>query len=741
MNIIMSTSSSSAIDTPPSFVAAAAAAAAEQHQQQATAEVFKPRVTGSCRIRFCDRHHVATINIAPIIVSSHYSSLSAFGAPPIRKHHHHRHQDSHPTSSTMSPAPTTTNSSSPARKTRGPILLELQRLEIDESSRIIHRTAVTNNKNGELFRLRTVARSRGNPSLGTSISSTCLDVMHPGANDLIPSPCATGLTTGALCIHTFGLNSGSAARGGGGGGSSSSMNSNDIAMAVTNDDAEDSTLSSFEYSCNIDYFHTPRHHRPATAVAWQPANSNNNKSSSFVAIAWASRSSTSSDSNSATAAPTAGAIHTATGGGSTGLGIGGGGGVPTTTLKQNPRIGGGGVSGVVGAAGSMKTALPSGIGGRVGAGAAMGGQTSDRDYGCFVWDVSQSMGAAGRGGAAGSGLPPLGHKRTSSSSSSSLPPSGGGAAGPIAKLAYQTGVASLAWILGDSSSPTLAVGGQLRNVQIYDLRVSGQTASPPITFYAHNFAVHGIQADPHRPHLFATFCSVHKEPVKIWDARRLDSDLCQIKVGSAYSSAGMDEYGSTTSAATGVSAIQWSTFQPGSLSIAVGDTIYDYDTTSSSRPIHKETVYARAPISDFCLYRQEQQEPKIYSSRNDDDDLLSALYPRRTLVVHSDRSIHDLAMHRLAPMDLSRRDGRLVHGLGQRLWVGPTNQGPAAMEKLEISADEDISATMLRRYVREHKCFHDDSNSDIFLACSNPLKSSYGLPVVSPMGQQSQMSS
>jgi WD40 repeat protein len=249
----------------------------------------------------------------------------------------------------------------------------------------------------------------------------------------------------------------------------------------------------------------------------------------------------------------------------------------------------------------------------------------------------------------------------------------------------------------DSSSPTLAVGGQLRNVQIYDLRVSGQTA-PPITFFAHNFGVHGIQTDPHRPNVFATFCSVHKEPVKIWDARRLDSDLCEIKVGSVYST--MDD-GSTP---TGVSAIQWSTLQPGSLSIAVGNTIYDYDTSTSTRPIHKDTVYARAPISDFCLYRQQQ--PKI--DYKNDDELLSVLYPRRTLVVHSDRSIHDMAMHRLAPLALSGRDGRVVHGLGRMLWVGPTTQGPSAMESLEISADEDISATMLRRYVTKHS-FHESS--------------------------------
>ena len=76
----------------------------------------------------------------------------------------------------------------------------------------------------------------------------------------------------------------------------------------------------------------------------------------------------------------------------------------------------------------------------------------------------------------------------------------------------------------DQSSQTLAVGGQLRNLQIYDLR----QPSSPVTVYAHNFGVNGIQTDPHRSHLFATFCSVQNEPVKIWDVRRMDSHASEI---------------------------------------------------------------------------------------------------------------------------------------------------------------------------------------------------------------------
>ena len=59
----------------------------------------------------------------------------------------------------------------------------------------------------------------------------------------------------------------------------------------------------------------------------------------------------------------------------------------------------------------------------------------------------------------------------------------------------------------------------------------------------------------------------------------------------------------------------------------------------------------------------------------------------------------DMALHRLSPVALSRRDGRLVHGFGHLLWMGASDQGPSAMERLAVKADEDISATMMRRYV------------------------------------------
>ncbi|GAX19300.1 hypothetical protein FisN_4Lh123 [Fistulifera solaris] len=92
--------------------------------------------------------------------------------------------------------------SSSSRK-NGPVLMEWKQ--------------VVFNENGKLFDVQTRKQSRGNPSLGLSVSSTCLDVLSTKVS-------ATGLTTGALCLHSFDTGT-------------------------------------------VEYYHLPRNHRPATAVA------------------------------------------------------------------------------------------------------------------------------------------------------------------------------------------------------------------------------------------------------------------------------------------------------------------------------------------------------------------------------------------------------------------------------------------------------------------------------------------
>lgn len=105
----------------------------------------------------------------------------------------------------------------PRNQRSGPILLELRRLHLN-----------TTNHDGKLFYSSTLAVSQGNPSFGTSVASTCM--AYPLVSNTTYTPCATGLTTGSLCIHTF------------------------------NDDLTSS----------VSYF-APRHQRQASAVAWRPS--------------------------------------------------------------------------------------------------------------------------------------------------------------------------------------------------------------------------------------------------------------------------------------------------------------------------------------------------------------------------------------------------------------------------------------------------------------------------------------
>ena len=258
----------------------------------------------------------------------------------------------------------------------GPVLLELRNLEPS-----------TENDKMEFFETRICGVSRGNPSLGTSVSSTCLDLPavqiynNNSSNNYNINgrgfAGATGLTTGALCIHNF-----------------------------DGDTRDDSGL----LSASVEYYHMPRHHRQASAVAWRPSNANH------VAI---------------------GLLGSSSGAG------------PQQSNVGNRR-GGAGIR-----------------------------SSGDREFCCFLWDIeTQSSSAAKR------------------------------VATPMSKLSHNTPVASLAWLL---EGQTLAVGCFARNIQLYDMRVSG-TNAPPVSAYAHNFGVHGIEVDPHRPHVMATFCRSAGEP-------------------------------------------------------------------------------------------------------------------------------------------------------------------------------------------------------------------------------------
>ncbi len=137
----------------------------------------------------------------------------------------------------------------------GPILLELAHFQPGDQS-----STTTNG-------IDIIATSRGNPALGVNIASTCLSFRKSYShNNQYQQPssqldtlfhCATGTSSGALCIHSF-----------------------------------------RDGASTVQYYVPPRHHRLATDVAWRDGNYYNSSGSQYVAIGLVGASSQHATSNS-----------------------------------------------------------------------------------------------------------------------------------------------------------------------------------------------------------------------------------------------------------------------------------------------------------------------------------------------------------------------------------------------------------------------------------------------------------
>jgi hypothetical protein len=531
------------------------------------------------------------------------------------------------TSSANSPPPT----SAPiirSNRQQGPVLLEIMQVQRrSNDSQHNRRSYASTDDSLELslppqWSTYPVARSRSNPSLGTSLASTCLDVMPTapvtytysgsGIHDLEtapPSPVATGLTTGALCLHTFAPSS-----------------------------SDESSPSGTDWVPRLEFYQSPtRYHRPATCVAWRHALQDQQSVSQMIAIGLVASSSApsasslppafpasdGSDPSRASRAPSTalgGRVHGASVSATdindplyqgdspvttrevklSGQGIGDAGGL--SYLRPNPPTSrshrGGAV--VSGGMASLSTGTYAG-----GANASVG--ATDREYCCLLWDVEHQSSPAADSQAASSS----GNTSAWSLRRTSVPANGRST--PLHKLSHQMGVASLAWLMDGN---VLACGGQLRSLQLYDMRgaggggSSGGVAAPVSVLYAHNFAVQ-VKSDPNRPWLLASFCRSPSEPVKIWDCRRMDSTsgpVSEIKM-------------KPTDYTSYVSAVQWSSMEAGRLIVAIGNTFHEYDvlsssasaggnfgtgsgsglTSSSLRSNPVQTLYAKDLIADFCL--------------------------------------------------------------------------------------------------------------------------------------------
>ncbi|GKY98820.1 hypothetical protein MPSEU_000838100 [Mayamaea pseudoterrestris] len=520
---------------------------------------------------------------------------------------------------------------------RGPRLLELWRIDSLRNENENAPTTINEYSRQSLFTMKPIAYSCSNPSFGMSLASTCLEVQphapslnSPGSDMKI----ATGLTTGALCLHSFTLPE---------------------TLSSHNDDVHDNPQAPI--SISMDLFHaSPRYHRPATAIAWSP------KHSHHVAIGLVGPN-----------------HHPGTAGTPTSSDRGG----SSSNSQQSVGL-------------RTSVAQTSSLLRPSSATAATGG---DRDYCCYLWDIEHQQQQQQQ--STQSLSPTLGSSTTAGA------PGGraGGGRGlkstvPLFKLSYQMGVASLEWVLEDGH--TLAVGGQLRNLQLYDVRIGTSQQqfqqTPIMSVYAHNFGVHGIERDPFRPWQFATFCRAANEPVKLWDARMMDTVVSEIKVtGQGNSMTDMNISQNTAS----ITAVQWSATEAGKIAVGVGDVVHEYDTLSSaSRSVHVNTTYLEDSVLDFCLYPFSAPVPcnePITSGH-----LMAELFPNRLVAVTTDRKVVSAARTTVAPVAISPRDGRIVHSFGRALWIGSPSDGPSAMESLRIQSDEDISSTMMRRARCQH---------------------------------------
>ena len=201
------------------------------------------------------------------------------------------------------------------------------------------------------------------------------------------------------------------------------------------------------------------------------------------------------------------------------------------------------------------------------------------------------------------------------------------------------------------SSTTQVLGSQMRNFQVFDVR-SDQPASNPVTVYAHPSSVY-VRPDPFKPNQFATFSRGAAEPVKLWDARRIDSSVGEIK------------WSTTFHTHDSVSEVRWSLLNEGQLTVAVNDTMYDYDT-SSSRPLQIGMVSTARAVKSFCLYPYGRPGESLDGDADISTPPTTATFtptvPRteemfhnRTIVCYVDRTVHDVAKHRIAPVGISKR--------------------------------------------------------------------------------------
>jgi hypothetical protein len=233
------------------------------------------------------------------------------------------------------------------------------------------------------------------------------------------------------------------------------------------------------------------------------------------------------------------------------------------------------------------------------------------------------------------------------------------------------------------------------------------SGAPTISTHAHDNSVNGIEADPHRSNVIATFSRGLAEPVKLWDIRKTDKCVLEVRCLSEIKTNATTQASSSSTTSTGdsrkelptfVSAIAWDETSEGVLSIATGDDLRFYNTRNDmsmnmSRPTLSRVTHSYGPLQCISFPLKDN---KPTESNNHPP------IPQRMLAVYTDGTVTDLPTQQVSPIDLSSRDGRVANAIGSHVFIGSTSEGPAAMEKTLYNPSEDISATMMRRA----RCLH-----------------------------------
>ena len=139
--------------------------------------------------------------------------------------------------------------------------------------------------------------------------------------------------------------------------------------------------------------------------------------------------------------------------------------------------------------------------------------------------------------------------------------------------------------------------GAVKNVSMWDVRAHPETAT---RVRAHDMAVLGIELDPRRPHIVATYSDGPGEPIKMWDIRKIDQSS-----PIPWAVVRPQEFSKSTYSPATVTNITFSNERPGVLASLCSDSstvsFWDVSGTESIIDVPIQTFMATAPLRCISL--------------------------------------------------------------------------------------------------------------------------------------------